>query len=192
MSGLPTGASPPAACHVLIAPGSPHGVLTTSGVCAQPESVAAPKCCPFPSWAFAPPSRPGLSGLTMRATAWHPLMTLAREAVGDCSPVALQPGLQRLPPGELCQPLSRLACRLGVSGRRPVVLPPLDAWAWRTLQRSKPPGLSPDFPTRCSPPAARFPTLRWFRSPLGVLHTLGVLSSAGVRCAGEEQAPRRP
>lgn len=78
MSGLPTGASPPAACHVLIAPGSPHGVLTTSGVCAQPESVAAPKCCPFPSWAFAPPSRLGLSGLTMRATAWHPLMTLAR------------------------------------------------------------------------------------------------------------------
>lgn len=45
---LPTRASPPAACQLLVAVGSPHGVLPTFGVCAQLESVASPK------WARSP------------------------------------------------------------------------------------------------------------------------------------------
>jgi hypothetical protein len=95
------------------------------------------------------------------------------------------------PPRELCQPLSRLACRLGVFGRRPVVLPPLAAWAWRTLQRSKPPGLSPDFPTRCSPPAACLVSCDAWLPPRCFSHPRGFeFSRRPLR--DEKQAPRRP
>lgn len=166
---------------MLLATGSPHGVLPTFGVCAQPESVATPKCCPFPSWAFAPPSRLWLPGLTMPLTTWLPLMTLARWATEDCSPVGRRAGPSASPP------------RGAVPASLDVGPPPWRFWpaalacchskaagpGKRSSEASRPVSLRTSLqgvprllPAKC---------LSASGSPLDVSHVLGVFRSAGVR-----------
>lgn len=55
--------------------------------------------------------------------------------------LTVEPGLQRLPPGKSRCLLSQSARRLGVFGLPPSPFQATLAWAWRPLQRGKPPGL---------------------------------------------------
>lgn len=196
LSVLPTGASPPAACRWLVTCGSPHGVLPAFGVCAQPESVASHRGAgPFPSWAFAPPSRlwpPGLSAPLSAA----PLVTFSLLWLRDCSRSLGSRVFSGFPPG-CCAPLSPAkpaalafsACSHTASAgshppRRVVCVgltsAPAKQAAWPSARLP-----SRVFPADCPP--APFGV----GAPPGVSHTLRGFSSVRVRGVQGAEAPWR-